>query len=53
MAGSYDRGRLAVDQAAKRIAVAGQDGLDNPKRLIVARRFGASVATGVAVEGDG
>jgi hypothetical protein len=53
VAGTNDRGCLALDKAAKRIAVAIEDGLDDPKRLIVARRFGSGVACCVAFDGDG
>ena len=53
MAGAHGGCGLAIDQHTKRVAVAVEDGLDDPKRLIVARRFGASVAGCGAIEGDG
>jgi len=52
VAGTDDRGRLALDQDAEGIPVAVEDGLDDPKRLIVAGRFGSGVACCVAFDGD-
>jgi hypothetical protein len=52
VAGPNDRGRLSINKAAKRIAVAIEDGLDDPKRLIVVRRFGSGIGCCVAFDGD-
>ena len=53
VAGSHGRGRLTVDQDAERISISGQDGLDDPERLIVPGCLGKGVGGGVAVDGDG
>ena len=47
------RDRLALHKDAERLPIAGQDGLDDLERLVVAERFGGRSTLLVAVEGDG